>query len=176
MPCPRSSYKPEVEPAGLFLGYVTHGGVGLKQLHRVMLNGPWALQGQQQGLGQRGCLLCCLHYLGVAVAQSPTNVMWPGQREALNQLCASAPSPRCWETGEGQSPESCFKALNCLRKEFPCCWVRVLSPLWSSLAPWLLLLSKAGLMIVRKRGSQPQWGDHAGQKPRRHISAYTEAP
>lgn len=47
-------------------------------------------QGGQQGLGQRDCLLCSLHYHWVTVTQSPTHVMQPtgGQgREALTQLC-----------------------------------------------------------------------------------------
>lgn len=59
----------------------------------------WAPQGGQRGLGQHGCLPFCLHYLRVTVTQSPTNVMWPRQGEALNELCAATPFPAAGKWG-----------------------------------------------------------------------------
>lgn len=91
---PRSRCKPEVEPAGFSLGR------RLGWRHRLTLSCPWVLAGRAAGLGQRGRFSCCLRYLEVIVTQSPTDVMHPGQGEALNQgCCISTLSPAAGRWG-----------------------------------------------------------------------------
>lgn len=144
--CPRSSCKQEVEPVGFSLGcclsHVTHGGQGLGQLHRVMASSRWVPAGRAESPGSACCLPCCLHYLWVAVTQSPTNVTWPtsGQgREKLFVSCVESALFPCRLGGwGGLEPRSWLKALNCLSGGFLCCWTEVLSPLEKALAAWLL--------------------------------------